>query len=866
MIKKEKEGVLIEGIKSSSAIIQDIRNEISKVLVGQDEIVNSLIRGILCNGHVLVEGVPGIAKTLAVRALGKATGCETNRIQFTVDLLPTDIVGLTTYTPGKGFETIKGPIFANFLIADEINRSPPKCVLGDTPIITDKGEILDISEIMKEYSSDNIKASNNEFWIKPKQPLKLMALDLRDYKIKPEEVDYLYKQRTKAPYFDVELKTGRKIKVSPVHPFFTLKNGRVETIPAEELKENDCVLVPRKLNLEFEDELNYEKSYINASNKVLNEIKRREKLYFEINELKNQNLSKKEIATKLGMLESDGLLNTFMKIKPGYFKYIKGDYFFSESRQFGQVSCVKMPSKCSKGLAQFMAILISEGCINGSCFYLTMKDKEIPELFIKLAYELFGIEARLLFDYKRKQYRVAFRSDALVSLLNALGFKTNRKSIDKEIPQFILKSSDDIACEFLRLYYEGDGCASRDCIKVTTKSAKIANGLSYLLLRLGFVAKINHELAKTYIGNYKYYRRFYNLRLYGGSLSEFYEKIGFFSENKNKKLKSLIRNFSGEKNDLIPEMHRMIRAMRKISNITHKEFFSETGMHAHNVENPNNALMISRHRLSKIAKLSLMNNYLIEQLNKIIDSDFSCDFVKKAEKIYPNEDYWLYDFSMKNNHSFIAGFGGIISHNTQSALLEAMQEGIVTIGKETYKLPEPFFVMATQNPLETSGVYILPEAQVDRFLFKILMGYPKKEQEVEILEKNITSKRFEEYNIKPITNPKKLIEMQKIAKRIYINDEVKSYIVDIVNATREKNFDLGRYIDFGGSPRASIGLFIASKAEAMIKGRDFVTPIDVKKVCSDVLRHMIILNYEGQVEGITSDKVVEEILKIIPAP
>lgn len=861
--KKEEERASTSEVKRCSEKIKEIKKEMARVVVGQDEIIDGLICAILCGGHALVEGVPGIAKTLVIRALAQATGCLSKRIQFTVDLLPADIIGITSYTPGKGFEIIKGPLFANFVIADEINRSPSKCVLGSTPILCDNGEIINIKEIIKNYSGKTIK-KDNEYWMVPKKPLKLMALNLKDYKIKSEEVKYLYKQKTKNPYHEIILKTGRKIKTSTVHPFFTLRNGRVEMIKAEELKKGDCVLVPGKLNINEDNNLNYQGDFVKESGEVIKEIERRKTIYENVFKYKQKGLNEKEIIKTFSDTDFD-LIKTFLKSKPNYLS-INRDLFFSKSKQFGQISAVKMPVQVTKELAQFIAILIAEGNVNNRYFYLTMKEKEVPELFINLADNLFGIKASLLYDNKRKQYRVAFGSDALVKLLKSLGYNPHLKSREKEIPGFILKSGNENITEFLKMYYECDGCVSRDCVKVTTKSKKIANFLSYLLLRLGLVAKIGYDLSKTKIGNYQYERRFYNLRLYGAELCSFFDRIGFFSHEKNMKLRNLIRSSDSMKTDLISGMHSMIRAIRKLSGITHREFYEETQMYAHNLENPNNSLMHSRTRLGRITGLLNANNYLVQQLGKIVDSDFCCDFVKENKIVIPKKEYWLYDFSMNENHSFIAGFGGIISHNTQSALLEAMQERQVTIGKTTFPLPKPFFVMANENPLETSGVYPLPEAQVDRFLFKILMTYPKMEEEDEIMQNNVSLKKFEDFGIKAVSGPDDLIEMNKIAKRIYLSKKVRSYILRIVESTRAKDFENARYIDWGASPRASISLFIGSKAKALMQGRNFVIPKDVKDVAYDVLRHRLILSYKARAQGITAEKIIKEILERTKVP
>ena len=203
---------------------------------------------------------------------------------------------------------------------------------------------------------------------------------------------------------------------------------------------------------------------------------------------------------------------------------------------------------------------------------------------------------------------------------------------------------------------------------------------------------------------------------------------------------------------------------------------------------------------------------------------------------------------------------------TQSAFMEAMQERQVTIGKETFVLPNPFFVMASQNPIESEGVYDLPDAQIDRFLLKVNMGYPKMEEEKLIMETNNTFKKFEDYNLKRILSPKKILDLQKLVHQVYLDDKIKSYIVEIVNKTREKDFKYKGYIDMGASPRASISIFITSKANALINGRTFVIPQDVKDVVGDVLRHRISLSYRAMADKIDADKIIEEILKIVKVP
>lgn len=203
----------------------------------------------------------------------------------------------------------------------------------------------------------------------------------------------------------------------------------------------------------------------------------------------------------------------------------------------------------------------------------------------------------------------------------------------------------------------------------------------------------------------------------------------------------------------------------------------------------------------------------------------------------------------------------------QSALLEAMQERQVTIGDDTFALPSPFLVMATQNPIEQEGTYPLPEAQVDRFLLKVLIGYPEKAEEKEIIRQNIKGALAP---IEAIIDKQEILDVQKIVQKIYIDEKIENYIVDLVFATRQPAKyglqDLQSIISFGASPRASISLALASRAYAFLQGRGYVIPEDVRAVCYDVLRHRIGLSYEAEANNITADDVITEILDKVVVP
>ena len=203
----------------------------------------------------------------------------------------------------------------------------------------------------------------------------------------------------------------------------------------------------------------------------------------------------------------------------------------------------------------------------------------------------------------------------------------------------------------------------------------------------------------------------------------------------------------------------------------------------------------------------------------------------------------------------------------QSALLEAMQERQVTIGTETFPLPEPFLVLATQNPIEQEGTYSLPEAQVDRFMLKVVIDYPKMEEEKLIIRQNINGDKF---NVKPILKAQEIIEARKVVRQVYLDEKIERYIVDIVFATRyPEKYDLKELKDmigFGGSPRASINLALAARTYAFIKRRGYVIPEDVRAVAHDVLRHRIGLTYEAEASNLTSDEIISKILNKVEVP
>ena len=273
----------------------------------------------------------------------------------------------------------------------------------------------------------------------------------------------------------------------------------------------------------------------------------------------------------------------------------------------------------------------------------------------------------------------------------------------------------------------------------------------------------------------------------------------------------------------------------------------------------------------------LAKTLAISTLSKVINVDFKR--VQFTPDLLPADLLGTMIYNQKKEE-FISKKGPLFSNfiladeinrapaKVQSALLEAMQERQITIGDKTYKPPEPFLVMATQNPIEQEGTYPLPEAQVDRFMLKVVLPYPNREEEKLIVRANVSSEGFPTPN--KVVDPKQIIKARDIVKKIYMDEKIEKYIIDIVYATREPEYyqldEIKHFISFGGSPRASISLASAAKAYAFLKKRGYVIPEDVRAVCADVLRHRIGLSYEAEAENITTENVITTILNKVEVP
>ena len=272
----------------------------------------------------------------------------------------------------------------------------------------------------------------------------------------------------------------------------------------------------------------------------------------------------------------------------------------------------------------------------------------------------------------------------------------------------------------------------------------------------------------------------------------------------------------------------------------------------------------------------LAKTLAIKTLAQLLDADFKR--IQFTPDLLPADVVGTLIYNQKNEE-FTVKRGPVFSNfiladeinrapaKVQSALLEAMQEKQVSIGDDTFKLPSPFLVMATQNPIEQEGTYPLPEAQVDRFMLKVIVNYPKKEEEQQIIRQNLECEREA---IKPVISTSEIIEARKLVKSVYMDEKIERYIVDIVFTTRfPEEFGLKKLkgmISYGASPRASINMALAAKAYAFIKRRGYVIPEDIRAVAHDVLRHRIGLSYEAEANSMTSEEIINDILNAIEVP
>lgn len=933
--------------------INNIKKELSKVVVGQEKVIDGLLRAMISNGHVLLEGVPGIAKTLIMRSLAYVTSCKTKRIQFTADLLPSDIIGLTSYERTKGFYIIKGPVFTNFLLADEINRAPAKVqsalleamqekqvtigretfkidepffvLATQNPIetmgsLTLDQEVLINGKLMNGYALEKHvqkygvlknKNKNGSFYkLKNGWTYTLAGNRFRKFECMPyfiEYNDYTY---------EIKTKKGRTIKVTKNHPFLVNKNGDFKWINAENLKLNDFLVSPKKIPEEDNclifknhDEIINElrKDYKIASYEDILLLRKKTNGFKDFGKLSYEEFDKLRIylgysKKKLNNAAFDADKNRYYALVKFLRKGTKNKFIINKLILFFKkcefdllekhdaiesyrITKIK-PFSIDEDIVFWLAFLFSDGSVNRN--YLAAYQKNYPmalDRFISIAKNKIGCGISDISEDNGCR-RVVIRSKPLVDYIKKR-FLIN----DNGIPYEYINLPADLRKEFLKTFVSLEGCVSLDTIACIQKNKQSVNVLSYLLLKEGFVHTIqlrenniyalrirdkydvNNYLNKIgWIDNRKILFNRYGIngkrrisvnpkdfleisKLLGlNSFHAYKERKKFLERNWYCAYKSMQQGNNNISIELFDNMVSDIRNEIDYRAFADVDYLSYFNIHhlavlgGISLSNIKRNVGCSNHSVWKLytsgkslykdriinyvkneytKKLLKANKILNKYENMVSDEIFFDEVVSINKSKYEGTVFGL---SVPKYHNYLGGFGACgINHNT----------------------------------------YALPEAQIDRFLFKLYITYPSKKEERGVLEKNISLRDFSDYKLRPVVSPLDIIKMQEIAKKIFISDAVQEYIVRIVDATRypEKyNLKNAKYIRFGSSPRASIGLYIVSKANALMKGKDYVTPQDVKEIAHDVLRHRILLNYEGQAEDINRDHIIDEILAKVPIP
>src|SRR3989338_1927501 len=419
-----------------------VKSEVGKVIIAQDAVVDQVIIALLCNGHAYLEGYPGLAKTLLVKSLAQVLDLSYNRIQGTPDLLPSDITGTYVIDESKGmkdFKFQKGPIFSNLVLADEVNRATPKCLSGDTSIALGDGRVMTMERIFKNYNGRaHIPVGKDEEFIVPKENFLVPSFNPKNCKIELKPVKYLYKQKTDAPLYEVELKSGRKIKTSPVHPFFSFNDTKISTVKADSLKIGMNVLVPRYLPYsKGSNKIRYSKENFEESDKVKVEIERRRKLFNKVVKLK----SKYTLTQIIKFLNDDkNLIISLFRRKPTYLNFkIQKDSFFINAKQFGQVKHLKFPRVVTIELAHFFGLLISEGYHNGRELSIDMKDHKLIDYNQTILIIIFGYNKNI-YQSKNGKKIIVINSKTLNKILTVMGYNIEALSGTKIIPEFLLKN------------------------------------------------------------------------------------------------------------------------------------------------------------------------------------------------------------------------------------------------------------------------------------------------------------------------------------------------------------------------------------------------------------------------------------------
>ncbi|MBI4449269.1 AAA family ATPase [Candidatus Woesearchaeota archaeon] len=825
--------VVMENVKKT---FEYLFKEMEKVVVGQDELLNQCMVAILTDSNALIESYPGLAKTLTVRTLAQLMDMKFSRIQNTPDLMPSDITGtyIIEETDGKrSFKFQPGPIFANIVLADEINRATPKTqsalleamqekqvtvgnktyeldrpffVLATQNPIEQEGSLAMDETVFVNgmlLNGHDLLTLSKECLAEDRNGIRLYRIDAwtlclnTDGKLEKQPC-FLYTLPYKDEFVQVTTRTGKRITATKNHPFLVNDNGIIGWKKAEDLTKADYLLNPSRIHLDPAHPL-------------------------------------MDHASALARIRTTG-------------KNLPQDIPFDVDFAF------------------WIAFVLSDGAIGKKCVEICQRN--YPEAFDRWVdiSRRYGFEPAI---HERLHCRYArIYSRPLIEYLRVrfgvLGGK------DKEIPAWFLSFPQDLNREFVRTFIALESSLRDNRIVFTQKSRTNVNIIAHMLLREGILSWLRHD------------SRIFRLRIQGEDLPRYLQIIGWLGEAPDIRIgKSSFR--------VVPVNRRAILRLVEIfglnsfhtlkgrTAITARPWYgSYKGIkEGETVMSTESLRCFAADMRNELAyRTSPIFSQLLHDSPRHFAAGIGTPITEVASHlpISKHQVWQHYDqtatsaqitsFLSSKQESCIAEATTLLSYLDGLLFADVYYDPIKTIlhvpGSAAFGLTVP----STQNYIAGLGAcginhntYPLPEAQSDRFLLKILITYPKFDDEVEIVTRYAEDERPPV--LRPVIKKDSILQLQKLTRQVPVNNDLKKYVVELVNKTRTKK-DL---IEYGASPRASIGLILAAKARALIDGRKYVSKEDINALALPVLRHRIILNFEAERKGMTTDDAIKSLLK-----
>ncbi len=834
----------MESLTSAKKLFDDLFSEMSKVIVGQKQVIEQMLISILCDGNVLLEGYPGLAKTLAVKTLSEIMDLKFSRIQFTPDLMPSDITGTYIVDETKGkrdFTFVPGPVFANIILADEINRATPKTqsalleamqekqvtagnktfkldlpffVLATQNPIEQEGSLaLDQTVFVGgelKTGKELLERVKQTLILEDKKGTKLYDINTYTFSLNPQgklekQKCFLYTLPYKDEMIILTTKTGKKLTVTKNHPFLVNDNGKIIWKKAEELTKQDYLVNPAKLP-----------------------------------PIEQQNIiSHQEALSK-------------MTQRP-----IPKEIPFDEDFAF------------------WIAFLLSDGSIEEKCVEAVQKNyPEALDRFVEVS-KKYGFSPSIRTNRGCRYARIY--SKPLVEYLQKRFGITGGK--DKEIPSWFLSFTKEMNKEFLKTFISLESSLRDNRIVFTQKSKNNVNIISYMLLKEGILPWIRHD------------GKIFRLKIQGKDFINFLKQIGWVSLNKIKNIEldrtpsSVFRVVPIDRTKILRLVELLglnsFHTLKNRKDLTKKSWYGSYKR----IKEGGSIMSIaslkkfvtninSEINLRKTKRFST----LLENNPREFAAGIGTPITKISEQlgISKNQVWSLYtnrnSTSTVQIQAFLQEQHQVVLEETQSILKyfqALLSEDIYydRIKSIKYTYPEDkmafgLTVPELQNYIAGFGgcginhnTYPLPEAQQDRFLLKVKLDYPNFDEEIKIVDL-YAGENNNPQKLKTVISKEKLLSLQKLARQVPIAHDIKKYAVNLVNLKSQKK-DI---IEYGASPRASLALVLTAKAKALLEGRTFVTKNDIIALSTPVLRHRIILNFEAERNNLTEDDVIKQLI------